>query len=62
MTGAPSKKRADNRSLLKRLSRERAKRPGETYGVPGSGETLALSIVTILVLLVRPSGLFGRSV
>ncbi len=51
MTGAPSKKRADNRSLLKRLSRERAKRPGETYGVPGSGETLALSIVTILVLL-----------
>lgn len=33
------------------LTRGRAARPGETYGVPGQGDTTALSIVTILALV-----------
>lgn len=37
--------------LLARLSRGRPTRPGETYGVPGSGDTMTLSLVTIAVLL-----------
>ncbi len=38
--------------LLSRLSRARPTKPGEIYGVPGHGETLWLSVGTILVLLV----------
>ncbi len=38
-------------SLLSRLARERPTRPGETYGVPGSGDTMMLSLVTIAILL-----------
>ena len=37
--------------LLARLSRGRPTRPGETYGVPGSGDTITLSLATIAVLL-----------
>lgn len=37
--------------LFARLSKGRATRPGETYGVPGHGDTLLLSIVTIVVLI-----------
>jgi taurine transport system permease protein len=37
--------------LLARLARERPTRPGETYGVPGSGNTLVLSLSTIGILL-----------
>jgi taurine transport system permease protein len=37
--------------LLARLARERPTRPGETYGVPGSGDTVVLSLVTICILL-----------
>ncbi|MGN6581249.1 MAG: ABC transporter permease subunit [Bordetella sp.] len=39
------------RGLCARLSRERPTKPGQTYGVPGSGDTLWLSLVTILVIL-----------
>jgi len=38
-------------SLLTRLSKARPTKPGETYGVPGQGETMWLSIGSILVLL-----------
>ena len=37
--------------MLARLSRGRPTRPGETYGVPGSGDTMTLSLATIAVLL-----------
>lgn len=39
------------RGLRARLSRERPTKPGETYGVPGSGDTLWLSLLTIVVIL-----------
>lgn len=39
--------RAERRGWLARLARQRPTRPGETYGVPGQGETLWLSVVTI---------------
>ena len=39
------------RGLLARLMRERPTRPGETYGVPGSGDTMMLSMATICILL-----------
>jgi taurine transport system permease protein len=34
-----------------RLSRARPTRPGETYGVPGQGETVLLSVATIAALI-----------
>lgn len=37
--------------LRARLGRTRAAKPGESYGVPGQGDTLWLSLGTILVLL-----------
>ena len=37
--------------LLAALAKGRPTKPGETYGVPGHGDTLMLSIVTIVVLL-----------
>ncbi|MGV0821228.1 taurine ABC transporter permease, partial [Martelella sp. AMO21009] len=37
--------------LLSRLSKGRATRPGETYGVPGYGDTMILSVVTIVLLI-----------
>ncbi len=37
--------------LFARLARERPTLPGETYGVPGSGNTVVLSLVTIVILL-----------
>ena len=43
---------AASRGLLARLSRARPTRPGETYGVPGSGDTLMLSLGTIGLLLL----------
>ena len=38
-------------SWLSRLSRARPTRPGEIYGVPGQGESVALSVATIALLL-----------
>lgn len=40
-----------NEGLLKRLAKARPTKPGETYGVPGQGDTMWLSIGSILVLL-----------
>lgn len=37
--------------LFARLSRARPTRPGEIYGVPGSGDTLFLSLATIATML-----------
>ena len=37
--------------LLARLSKSRATKPGETYGVPGQGDTGLLSIASICVLI-----------
>jgi taurine transport system permease protein len=37
--------------LLARLAKERPTKPGEIYGVPGSGDTMVLSLATIGVLL-----------
>lgn len=37
--------------LLARMARKRPTRPGETYGVPGSGNTLVLSLTTIAILV-----------
>ncbi|MBT8346444.1 MAG: ABC transporter permease subunit [Desulfofustis sp.] len=45
------KEQSASGSLISRLARERPTRPGETYGVPGSGDTLLLSLATIAVLL-----------
>lgn len=42
---------APSRSLFNRLSRAPPTRPGEIYGVPGQGETLMLSAVTIAALI-----------
>lgn len=39
------------RALIAKLARERPTRPGETYGVPGSGDTVLLSLATIGVIL-----------
>jgi len=44
-------KNGNGPSLFARLSRARPTRPGETYGVPGSGDTMTLSLVTIAILL-----------
>lgn len=38
-------------TLLKRLSKARPTKPGETYGVPGQGDTMWLSIGSILFFL-----------
>jgi taurine transport system permease protein len=45
------KKQSFLTALVARISKERPTRPGEIYGVPGSGDTLALSAVTITLLL-----------
>lgn len=37
-------------NLLKRLSRARPTKPGETYGMPGAGNTIWLSVCTIVIL------------
>ncbi|WP_206678093.1 ABC transporter permease subunit [Martelella limonii] len=37
--------------MFARLSKGRATRPGETYGVPGYGDTMILSIVTMVILI-----------
>jgi taurine transport system permease protein len=37
---------------LGRLARSRPTKPGETYGVPGHGDTLLLSLVTIALLIL----------
>lgn len=38
-------------SLIARLSRARPTKPGETYGVPGQGDTLWLSLLSIALVL-----------
>lgn len=37
--------------ILTRLARSRPTRPGETYGVPGQGNTLKLSLATIAIMV-----------
>ncbi|MEK9596201.1 MAG: ABC transporter permease subunit [Rhodospirillaceae bacterium] len=39
------------RNQLAKIARSRPTKPGETYGVPGQGDTLWLSISTIVLLL-----------
>ncbi len=48
---AENTRNGDGPGLFARLSRGRPTRPGETYGVPGSGDTMTLSVATIVVLL-----------
>lgn len=36
---------------IARLTRGKPTQPGETYGVPGSGDTLVLSLFTIAILI-----------
>lgn len=38
-------------ALLRAIGKGRATRPGETYGVPGQGDTLWLSVASIVTLL-----------
>lgn len=38
-------------NFFSRLARARPTKPGETYGVPGHGKTITLSIVTMSILL-----------
>lgn len=45
------KPRNQSRGLIARLARSQPTRPGETYGVPGSGDTTLISLVTILGLV-----------
>ncbi|MEZ5729131.1 MAG: ABC transporter permease subunit [Burkholderiaceae bacterium] len=40
------------RGLLGRLFRSRPSRPGDTYGVPGQGDSLLISAITAVVLLL----------
>ena len=51
MTQTNSKPAASRRGLLDRMRKGNPTRPGETYGVPGQGDTLKLSLLTIAVLL-----------
>lgn len=48
---ATPRRRAAPAGLIARLARGRPTRPGETYGVPGQGETLWLSAISIGTLL-----------
>ncbi len=43
--------RKDQEGLFAWLSKAPATKPGETYGVPGQGDTMWLSIATILILI-----------
>jgi len=49
--GRGNKVKSTTGALFARMARERPTRPGETYGVPGSGDTMVLSLVTIGILL-----------
>ena len=49
-TPAPKPSSSQN-AFLSWLSKDKATKPGETYGVPGQGDTLILSTVTILLLV-----------
>jgi taurine transport system permease protein len=44
--------KGDAATLFQRLMRARPTRPGETYGVPGQGDSLAISFLSALVLFV----------
>mgnify|MGYP003408281155 CR=1 FL=1 len=46
----PTRRQTTN-GLVAWLSKAPATKPGETYGVPGQGETMWLSIATILILV-----------
>jgi taurine transport system permease protein len=46
-----TKPRPATSGCIGRISKAKATRPGETYGVPGQGDTLLLSIATILILI-----------
>jgi len=55
MTVRTSESKANTRptvvGLIAKLARQRPTRPGEIYGVPGSGDTMMLSMTTIAILL-----------
>lgn len=38
-------------TLVERLTRSKSARPGETYGVPGQGDSLFISIISVLLLI-----------
>ena len=42
----------DSVTLFQRLMRARPTRPGETYGVPGQGDSLAISFLSALALFI----------
>lgn len=46
-----TKPRPSQSGFLSWLSKDRATKPGQIYGVPGQGDTLILSTVTILLLV-----------
>lgn len=48
---APPTRRVGAGGVFARLSRARPTKPGEVYGVPGQGETVWLSAVTIAILI-----------
>jgi len=50
-TNTQPKSKTSGPGLFARLARGRPTRPGETYGVPGSGDTTWISLTTIAVLL-----------
>ncbi len=43
--------RSGKKGIFDVLSKSRATKPGETYGVPGQGDTLLLSVISILGIL-----------
>jgi taurine transport system permease protein len=48
---APAETPAKRRGLLHSVMKARATRPGETYGVPGQGDTLWLSVLSIIGII-----------
>ncbi len=44
--------RTNGEGFFARLAKARATKPGETYGVPGQGDTIMLSAITIALILL----------
>lgn len=51
-TEAETARMAPRSGVFAWFARSRPTKPGETYGVPGQGDTTVLSVVTILVLIL----------
>lgn len=50
-TDSPPQRKSAIAAGFARLARGKPTQPGETYGVPGSGDTVVLSLVTICLLI-----------